>query len=718
MSGPVTETGAAWPVKQADAPSPEVLTLDPGRVFRALRRQAMVIGLAALVGAVLATLMALGAVARYQATVMILLDEERSQLLQQVSALPNAVVTDATIQSEIEIIRSRALAFAVVDALNLSEDPNFIDPPVDATTRLVGAFRGLVRGIVTLGNSGPEASPTLPARDPKELARDRAASILLSQIVVERVERSFVMRLTYTGFDPAMAAEIARTYGDEYMRFQLIATTEVAKNAGTWIRERLNQVERTHIEAASAVQRFRLENNLTQARGNLLTEQQQSELATALVTAATETAALRAQLESYEELLAASPDEMATVASLQVVDDTSSPLIELRREYAETRRSLSRVTVLGGDNHPQAAGLRASMEGLKAEIAVALDGTVAAVRTRYNIARSREESLREELATLTQSSLGDETVMGRLAQLEAVAATYAEVYADYLLRFETTAQQQGFPIASVQIISDAEVPLDPSSPRRLRIVLAGLVLGGLIGLLLAALREMRTRPLRTAGEVVAQCGLPCVVLAPAGAATDSNSTAGRIGMRTANRMRQAIERKATLAQGRIVGLAPVDTGSDVQGVLKLLVAAMVERTGKVMVVDAGGLGPDARLALAKIENVQFSTFAEMCEALASDGNRRSGKVELANWRENWPYTLVVMPPLTQTVIADRMTWILDATVLTIPWGKVSPDLVNEAMQDHRDFRANLAATVLDGAHLAEARRFMDPSTYEARLIHA
>jgi polysaccharide biosynthesis transport protein len=717
MTGPIGEKATLWQVPPAMGPTREVISLDPARAFRALRRQWAVIAIAAVLGGGLALLNALGTVSRYDATVTILLDQERSELLHQVSALPNTMVTDAAIQSEMEIIRSRALALAVVDALGLHEDPVFLDPPIDASTRITNQLRALASPLLGGSATDPAAQDTAQAIDPVQLAREEAASILLKHVKVERIDRSFVMRVTYTGFDAQRTAMIARSYGEEYTRFQLAGTTEIAINAGEWIRERLDVMERRNIEAASAVQRFRLENNLLQARGDLLSEQQQSELASALVEAATQTAALQAELESYEQLLTASSGEIAAVAAMQAEGNGNNPMVELRREYTETRRSLSRVTAQAGEDHPQAIRLRTALAALDTDIALALEGTVATVRARYNIARSREASLRQELAAITDAGRGTENV-GQLAQLEATAQTYAQVYADYLRRFETTMQQQGFPIASVQILSDAEVPRQPSSPRKLRLMAAGIFMGALLGLILAALREMRTAPLRTAGEVVAQCGLPCVGLIPRNADPNSTTKTGWIAQRTATRIRQEIDRKAPLATGRIVGLAAVDADGDVGSVAAALCRAMAARSGRVKLVDAGGLDDAARIALMDVENLEIVPYEELQAALYEKFAPRPNDDALSAWREQWPYTVIVMPPLTQAVIHDQATSMLDATVLTITWGKVPPGLLTEAMRDHRDFRAGLAATVLDSANLRGARRYLGSDEYEARLIHA
>lgn len=716
MTGPIGDKGAVWPVPPASEPTRETVSLDPARAVRALRRQWAVIGLAALIGGVIALLNGLGTVPRYQAAVTVLLNQDRSELLQQVSALPNAVVTDSTIQSEMEIIRSRALALTVVERLGLHVDPDFLDPPTDATDQIAAHLRAFARPLLGGGGGGNDAQMPGEA-DPEREAREAAATVLLTQIAVERIDRSFVMRVTYTGFDAQRAAQIARAYGAEYQRFQLAGTTEVAINAGAWIRERLDIMERRNIEAASAVQQFRLENNLLQARGDLLSEQQQSELASALVEAAGASAALQAELESYEGLASAPVSQIAAVVAMQVEADATSPMVVLRRAYTEARRNLSRVTTQAGENHPRAENLRAELDALGADIVLALEETVASARARYNIARSREASLRRELAAITETGRGNENV-GQLAQLEATAETYAQVYADYLRRHETTMQQQGFPIASVQILSDASVPLQPSSPRKLRLLAAGIFMGGLIGLLLAAVREMRTAPLRTASEVVAQSGLPCAGLVPRNADAGGASREGQVALRTATRIRQEIDRKAPLAKGRIVGLAAVDGGGDAAGVAAALCHAMVARAGRVKIVDAGGLSTAATTALAGIDAVEISPYEDLRAILREEYERRANGDTLSEWRARWPYTLIVMPPLTSAVLHDQVAGLLDATVLTIAWGRVSPGLLSEAMRDHRDFRAGLATTVLDSADLKGARRYLGSDEYEARLIHA
>jgi len=152
-------------------------------------------------------------------------------------------------------------------------------------------------------------------------------------------------------------------------------------------------------------------------------------------------------------------------------------------------------------------------------------------------------------------------------------------------------------------------------------------------------------------------------------------------------------------------------------VVVALCRALVARAGRALLVDGGGLPKGVAAALSDLENVEILSIGDLRAALCGRDAREPGSPALAGLRDAWPYTLIVLPPLTESTSADHMGW-LDATVLTIGWGKLSAGFVSDAMRDHRDFRVNLVTTVLDGADLRRARRLMDPDEYEARLIHA
>ena len=715
MTGPVTERPMGWVGARIEPRDPPRQPQDPDLrgASRAVRRQVPLVALCAAIGAAIAVAMILGSIPRYRAVETVLLDEERSELLEQVSPIPNALYTNSAIQSELEIIKSKELALRVVDRIDLHEDEAFMNPPISATERVIGLVGLVTEPLADLlepepaaSVSDPEAPATAdaPAPDPERAAMERAASLLQRDLSVNRVGSSFVIQIGYEGYSPERVHQIARAYGQSYQTYQLDTSREVAANAGEWIEQRLAALEDRSLEAAEAVERFRSENGLVQVRGNLLSEQQLSEMASELIQASADTAQVGARLDNLRELQDASPAQALSLANLRGTEDESGMFSELRREYLSTRRRYISIVDSYGEDHRLATGIQATLTRLESVIAEELDRATQSVQAEFEIAQRREQSLREDLQSITDVKTENIATLGRLSQLEAVAETYQAVYRDYLQRYELTTQQQAFPIASVKVISEAELPRDTSSPQKKKMLASGLFLGLLFGGALGAIRELGPRRLRTRDEVVAWLGLPCAGLMPRRLSPRGQD---RVARQTALRLLQALE--PAVEGGRMVtGFAPAISHEDpMPAILSMCRAARHDFGLRPLVVDARGLGDRARQSLSRKWEVEI-VGPDRLATLTEDGAPGAGP----------GFVVIAMPALTEMGGVDRLSRLCRATILSLPWGRVRPDLVEDALSDHGDFRARLATTVVDGARLATARRYMSRGNYEEQVLHA
>jgi succinoglycan biosynthesis transport protein ExoP len=701
--------------------------IDTGAIARAIRRQAPLMGIAALVGAVLAVVLIIGSVPRFTAMETILLDEERNELLNQVSAMPNAQRSDAAVQSEIEILGSQVLAMDVVDRLSLHEDRGFMNPPVDLPARLSAA----IDRVADWGSAllSPSVSVQGAPSDPDRAAREYAAALLRQNVAVERVGRSFVLRFTYSDTDPARAARIARAYGDAYMQLQVRSSAEVAGSAGAWINQRLQHVAEQMLAAETAVQSFRTQHNLVQFNGSLLSEQQQSDLASALITASAEEAQLRARLDNFRRLLA--DGDVIAVSALETLTPSDSALQLMRADYLDTRRRWTAIAGQTGEDHPQAQRLATEMDLMEQAIGEELERAGRAIAANHQIAVSRVASLRADLQNF--SNAADVELVGQLAQLEAIAETYSAVYRDYLQRFELAAQQENFPIASVRIISPAETPLEPASPRKKLLLALGLILGAMAGAAIALWREAGAARLRTAGELRDGLGVPVAGLLPA---TGGRGRAGdaAVARRTLGRLVSDIGALGQGTRGRIVALVPVEGGGDPQAVVSL--CAALSEGGGVLAVNAWGLSQGIVQRLHSLKGVEVWKAQDLRGLLprsarsahrgtagkgAAEGTAETGgdaRAETgADLRARYATILICLPPLTGTGFSPTLAAIADGSVLLVPWGAVTPAFLAEALETHRDALRPVISTVLTGADIRAARLYLRAGDYEERLLH-
>jgi succinoglycan biosynthesis transport protein ExoP len=108
----------------------------------------------------------------FTAQAMLLIDTRRVQLFQQQSVLGDVAIDSATVESQVEILKSEGIALAVIKELHLNEEPEF----VGSGAGLIGA---LFNSISTLFSS--------PAPKSEYENLRRAVSVFRGNLLIKRV---------------------------------------------------------------------------------------------------------------------------------------------------------------------------------------------------------------------------------------------------------------------------------------------------------------------------------------------------------------------------------------------------------------------------------------------------------------------------------------------------------------------------------------------------
>ena len=135
-------------------------------------------------------------------------------------------------QTQILLIKSRALAEAVVDRLKLWEDPEF-DPRQAKPRRARVQFdwRAWLPDIL------PAAEPA-PVPTQAE-ARAETVAAVVGRVKAEAVPDSEVIKLGFIAHDPKLAARVANAYADAYVEMGLETRLQAVSKAATWLTGRL-----------------------------------------------------------------------------------------------------------------------------------------------------------------------------------------------------------------------------------------------------------------------------------------------------------------------------------------------------------------------------------------------------------------------------------------------------------------------------------------------
>lgn len=482
------------------------LELDLMGLFRTLRKRlglivSVTLGLTALVMVVV-----LQQTPLYTASAQVLLDRQKMQVTDMEAVISGLPADSATVDSEVEILKSRALAERVVDRLNLMQDPEFNGALREPSFLLWIDPRFLLGELLALVSAEPApVNEEMRAR----AERDGVVNSLLGSLNVTRQRLTYVINLSVTSEQPAKAARIANAYADTYILDQLEAKFDATRQANEWLSRRLSELRQQVQDSERAVEIFRTEQGLESSSGVTVSEQQMSELNAQLILARTALAEARAKYDRARQIRSSggSIESMADVVQ-------SGTISQLRQKQAELARELANLSSRYGPRHPEVVNAEAQRRDIEGQIGSEITRIIGSLQNNVSVAETRVASLEQSLRDIRGETGESGQAMVQLRELEREAAANRAVYESFLNRFKETSQQQDLQVPDSRIISPATSPISPSHPRKALSFALALVLSGMLGVGLAFLLEHVDNGLTTARDVEEALGLAHLVSVP------------------------------------------------------------------------------------------------------------------------------------------------------------------------------------------------------------
>ena len=278
------------------------------------RRRAWIVWPAA-VCVIVASLYSLALPARYTASTQILLDPHGLHVLQNDLSARSAASGDTSLaeaESQLQVVASAGVLTAVVDREKLQTDPEFGEAPPSVLESIAGL----------LVHSAPE-DRTL-----------KAVRILQSRVTARRPDKTFVIDVSVWSEDRAKAARIANAIAAIYLDQEGTTKTDAAKRTTVALGSRLAELRERVSQSAHRVEDYKAQHKIIGASGQLVSEQQLSELNNQLGLAHTRTAEQRARYEDIQRLQRNHVEPDAIAEAIQ-----SPAITALRSQYAEAKQA-------------------------------------------------------------------------------------------------------------------------------------------------------------------------------------------------------------------------------------------------------------------------------------------------------------------------------------------------------------------------------------------
>ena len=490
---------------QPHAPASEDL-IDLRELISTVRRRFWSLFATGLLTFLAVVLFTLQATPKYTATADVVLNVRQSQVVDIEAVLSGAPPDSATVDTEVEVLRSRSLAETVVDELNLIAVPEF-NASLAERSGLGGAVFSFANGLRSLVLPGRETSLSEDERSAREY--DQVVNALMDARDIRRAGLTYVIEISATSETPSLARDIANAYAEAYLFAQLEAKFEATERANEWLNERVDTLREEVRIREEAVAQYRDEAGLIDAEGATVAEQQVTDLNSQLAIQRAGLSEARARLDTVRSQIqrGVAADTIAEVLSSEVIR-------ELRRQQAEVARRLADLSGRYGPRHPQILTVNRELSDINSQIDAEITRIVASLENEVSVAAQRVRSLESSLVQARSELSENNSAIVRLRELEREADASRALFESFLNRFRQTNETEGLTEADARIVARASTPINPSSPKVVLNLALGIVLAGVMGVAVVFALELFDNGLHTEKDVERQLGLPHIVSVP------------------------------------------------------------------------------------------------------------------------------------------------------------------------------------------------------------
>jgi len=329
--------------------------------------------------------------------------------------------------------------------------------------------------------------------------------LLQKQLDVKPSRDSNVIAIAYKSPDPRFAAALANAFAQAYIATTLELRVDPAQN----FRKFFDAQTKDAREALEAAQRrlsaYQQDKGIIASDERLDVENARlNELSSQL----TQLQAIAAESASRQgQAQGASADRLQEVLNNPVVAN-------LKAELARNEARLQELSARYGDSHPAVIESKANIAELRSRIDSEMRRVTGSVGVTDTINRQRVAQVNRELTSQRAKVLKMKAVRDEGAVLQREVENAQRVFDSVAARLNQTAMEAQANQSYANMLSVAQPPVEPASPKLLLNTALAVFLGTLLAIGVALLLELVDPRVRSAEDAVAALGLPVLGTLP------------------------------------------------------------------------------------------------------------------------------------------------------------------------------------------------------------
>ena len=594
-------------------------------------------------------------------------------------------------ETQIQLIQTKTLARRVISALDLDTKA--------APVSLIAKLKQIIL---------PEADKSASTN------QNSVEEIFLDNLTVKPVSNSQLLKISYDSSDPQLAADISNTIAKTFLRQNLERRFDTASSYKTYVTESIEATRKNLEDAEKRLNAYARENNILQdSDGKTTNSHTLKKQVEELVLAEKERIEAEATYQLYKDDPSNDP---ASIINNPYILSLKKAMARLESKYQGIRNKRSR----------SARNLKKEIDGLKGQIDVETESIKLSLKTKFLEAQQKEKMISSQLDKLKNSALNHQAQSTKYNRLQREVEINQLAYNKQLEQLMAVNIAANVGTNNISIIDAATPPTKKYKPSLKTNLAFGTLLGLLLGMGIAFLREFTDDSIKNSDSLEKLTGLPVLSQLP----EIKNLNAKKLALQTALEPRsplaEAVRSLRTSLRFSTRNGAPQSTfitssgPTEGKSTIALNLATAYAQTGsKVLLIDADLRNPSIHHLLelqnaegltnylanpqASNDDISKSCMINQLSVITSgpvppdpvellSGNKMAELLESA--RKEFDYIIIDGPPILGLADSLILSNLADATLISIEAGKTRKTSVLGALKRLERANANILGSVL------------------------
>jgi succinoglycan biosynthesis transport protein ExoP len=400
---------------------------------------------------------------------------------------------DATMQTQIAILKSDSLALKVIENMRLYQDSRFTTVKPQAETAM------------------PESSMQ---PDPAQAAALLGA--FRGGLSVVLIPNTRLIQVSYTHPNPQFATDVSNNLVKTFIEENFRTKYASASQTSDWLSRELDDLQAKVQTSEEKLVRYQKDHGIVgvDEKQNTVTEKL-VELNRELTQAETD------RIEKEAEYKLAMEGDPEFFSKVTATGRTETGLIDkLREKESDLETQYALATTQFGSGYPKVTELSNQLKQVRTAIEAEKNRIREKMRDEYLAALQRENLLENafNLQKQEENKLNESAIEYTVLKRDAEANR--QLYQDLLQRLKEAGVSAGLRSSNIRVVDIARVPTFPISPNVQRSLVLGFLFGLSLGIGLAFVVETFDSTIRSIDEVRTVSTLPALATIPLQLATD------------------------------------------------------------------------------------------------------------------------------------------------------------------------------------------------------